>query len=98
MLLLSAVGKRRKVEIVNNCFIGTNSIILKGTIVGDNVIIGAGSVLAGGAFPPDSVLRKSGKGYLLVLIYCRLPKQCNALQIVGIKTALNENRFKGMCL
>lgn len=58
MLLLSAVGKRRKVEIVNNCFIGTNSIILKGTIVGDNVIIGAGSVLAGGAFPPDSVAAK----------------------------------------
>lgn len=35
MLLLSAVGKRRKVETVNNCFIGTNSIILKGTIVGE---------------------------------------------------------------
>mgnify|MGYP006964038389 FL=1 len=44
------------------------------------------------------LLRKSGKGYLLVLIYCRLTKQCNALQIVGIKTALNENHFKGMCL
>lgn len=37
----------RPIEIGNNVFIGCNSIILKGTTIGDNTTIGAGSVVSG---------------------------------------------------
>lgn len=40
-------GNVGRVIIGNNCFIGMNSIILKGSTIGDNVIIGAGSVVSG---------------------------------------------------
>jgi len=36
-----------KIHIGDNVFIGLNSIILPGTIVGNNVVIGAGSVVRG---------------------------------------------------
>lgn len=36
-----------KIEIGNNCFIGYQACILKGTTIGDNVIIGARSVVKG---------------------------------------------------
>lgn len=39
--------KTSPVIIKNNVFIGANSIILKGTTIGENTIIGAGSVVAG---------------------------------------------------
>lgn len=41
------LGSAGKVSIGNNCFIGMNVVILKGTTIGDNVIIGAGSVVRG---------------------------------------------------
>lgn len=34
-----------EIEIGNNCFIGVNSIILHGVVLGDNVIVAAGSVV-----------------------------------------------------
>lgn len=39
------IGSAGKVLIQNNCFIGVNSIILKGCSIGENTIIGAGSVV-----------------------------------------------------
>ena len=45
----------RPIIIGNDCFIGCNSIILKGTILGDGCVVGAGSVVAG-IFPPNSVI------------------------------------------
>lgn len=39
--------KRASISIGNDCFIGMNSIILKGTKLGNNVIVGAGSVVHG---------------------------------------------------
>lgn len=39
----------------NNCFIGMNSIILKGTTLGNNVVIGAGSVVHG-VFPDNCIV------------------------------------------
>lgn len=36
-----------EVRIGNNCFIGYHAIILKDTVIGDNVIIGAGAVVKG---------------------------------------------------
>lgn len=39
------LGSAGKVTIGNNCFIGMNSVILKGASIGDNVIIGAGSIV-----------------------------------------------------
>ncbi|HFI0113616.1 acyltransferase [Streptococcus suis] len=35
------------VHIGKNCWIGSNVVILKGTIIGDNCIVGAGTVLSG---------------------------------------------------
>lgn len=41
------VGGVAPVKIGNNVFVGVNSVILKGTLIGDNVIIGAGSIVSG---------------------------------------------------
>lgn len=45
----------REIKIGKNCFIGCNSIILKGTELGDGCVVGAGAVVAG-KFPPNSVI------------------------------------------
>ena len=37
----------REIYIGKNCFIGCNSIILKGTFLGDGCVVGAGAVVAG---------------------------------------------------
>lgn len=47
--------KRSPVIIGDNCFIGMNSIILKGTKLGNNVIVGAGSVVHG-TFPDNCII------------------------------------------
>lgn len=47
--------RRTPIVIGNDCFIGMNSIILKGTTLGNNVIVGAGSVVHG-SFPDNCVI------------------------------------------
>lgn len=47
--------KKRPIEIGEGCFIGTNSIILKGTKLGRNVVVGAGSVVSG-TFPDNVII------------------------------------------
>lgn len=47
--------RRAPIVIGNDCFIGMNSIILKGTTLGDNVIVGAGSVVHG-TFPSNCII------------------------------------------
>ncbi len=47
--------RRAPIVIGDNCFIGMNSIILKGTRIGNNVIVGAGSVVQG-AFPDNCII------------------------------------------
>lgn len=37
----------KEVRIGKNCFLGCNSIILKGTVLGDGCVVGAGAVVAG---------------------------------------------------
>lgn len=37
----------REIHIGKNCFLGCNSIILKGTVLGDGCVVGAGAVIAG---------------------------------------------------
>lgn len=47
--------KKRPVVIGEGCFIGANSIILKGTSLGNNVVVGAGSVVSG-SFPDNVII------------------------------------------
>lgn len=47
--------RRKPIEIGDDCFIGANSIILKGTKLGNNVIVGAGSVVHG-TWPDNCVI------------------------------------------
>lgn len=51
------VDKVKKLPIVigEGCFIGVNSIILKGTTLGRNVVVGAGSVVCG-TFPDNVII------------------------------------------
>ena len=51
------VGKYKTapVKIGNNAWIGANTVILKGTTIGENTIIGAGSILKG-TIPPNSII------------------------------------------
>jgi acetyltransferase-like isoleucine patch superfamily enzyme len=44
-----------QIKLGNNVFVGTNSIILLNTTIGNNCIVGAGSVVRG-QFPDDSVI------------------------------------------
>lgn len=46
--------KKRPIKIGDGCFIGANSIILKGTVLGKNCVVGAGSVVSG--IFPDNVI------------------------------------------
>ena len=45
----------KPIVIGNNCFIGCNAIILKGTVLGDGCVIGAGAVVSG-TFAPNCVI------------------------------------------
>lgn len=56
--LANDISKIRSKPIIigDNCFIGCDSIILKGVNLGDNCVVGAGSVVPGGAYPPYSVI------------------------------------------
>ena len=47
--------RRAPITIGDNCFIGMNSIILKGTTLGNNVVVGAGSVVHG-TFPDNCII------------------------------------------
>lgn len=47
--------RRAPIEIGDDCFIGMNSIILKGTKLGNNVIVGAGSVVHD-SFPDNCII------------------------------------------
>lgn len=47
--------KKLPIVIGEGCFIGANSIILKGTTLGRNVVVGAGSVVCG-TFPDNVII------------------------------------------
>lgn len=47
--------KTEPIEIGNNVWIGANTVILRGTKIGDNCVIGAGSVVKG-EYPAGSVI------------------------------------------
>lgn len=58
---------RKPIKIGDNCFIGMNSIILKGTTLGDNVVVGAGSVVHGN-FPDNCIIAGNPAKIIKVLV------------------------------
>lgn len=55
--------KKREIKIGDDCFIGMNSIILKGAEIGNNCIVGAGSVISGKF--PDNVIIAGNPGKII---------------------------------
>lgn len=49
--------RTKPVTIGDSCFIGTNAIILKGSVIGARSIVAAGSVVFGLDVPPDSLVK-----------------------------------------
>ena len=49
--------RTKAIEIGDDVFIGTNSIILKGTKLGARTMVSAGSVVFGIEAPPDSLVK-----------------------------------------
>lgn len=47
--------KRSSVVIGNNVWIGANTVVLRGTEIGDNCVVGAGSVISG-KYPANTVI------------------------------------------
>lgn len=45
------------IKIGNNCWIASNVVILKGTVIGDNCVIGAGVILEG-TIPSNSIIKQ----------------------------------------
>lgn len=54
------------IEIGNNVWIGANSVILRGTIIGDNCVIAAGSVIKG-TIPANSMVYQKKETSIKVL-------------------------------
>ena len=51
------------ISIGNNCWIGSNVVILKGTKIGNNCVIGAGITLSGNI--PDGTIVKQNYNYVI---------------------------------
>ncbi|MCD7859021.1 MAG: hypothetical protein LUH51_02465 [Firmicutes bacterium] len=49
-----------------NCFIGCNTILLKGTVLGDGCVVGAGVVVSG-EFPANSVIAGNPASILRII-------------------------------
>ena len=60
----SKTYKYADVNIGKNCWIGANTVILRGTTIGDNSVIGAGCVLKG-EYPAGAIIIQKGKQRLL---------------------------------
>lgn len=47
--------KTAPIVIGKDCWIGANTVILRGTTIGDNCVVGAGSIIKGN-YPAESVI------------------------------------------
>lgn len=47
-----------KVIVGNNCWIGSNVILLKGTVIGDNCVVAAGSIISS-VIPNNSIVKNN---------------------------------------
>ncbi|MDI9401162.1 MAG: acyltransferase [Limisphaerales bacterium] len=60
----------RPIRIGDGCFIGANSIILKGTELGKNCVVGAGSVVCG-KFPDNVIIAGNPAKVLKENVQCK---------------------------
>lgn len=62
--LIKKQGYKLKNTIIeDNCWIGSNVVILAGTIIGENSIIGAGCIISG-TIPKNSIVRCDKNNYI----------------------------------
>lgn len=54
----------KKIKIGNNCWIGSNVIILPGVEIGNNVVIGAGAIIAKNIPDNSTVIQKKENYYI----------------------------------
>jgi len=59
-------GKSAEVKVGSDCWIGGNSVLLPGTVLGNHVVVGAGSVVRG-VFPDNVMIAGSPAKILRVL-------------------------------
>lgn len=52
---ISATGVKRPIHIGKYCWIGANSVVLKGVTLGDDCVVGAGSIVTK-SFPNNSII------------------------------------------
>lgn len=89
----------REIKIGKNCFIGCNSIILKGTVLGDGCVVGAGAVVCG-KFEDNCVIAgnpaKDGVNGIVIfneqnkkMIY----KEMLYISVTDLKAICNNNRI-----
>lgn len=87
------IGEAKKTTIGNNVFLGMNSIVLMGSVIGDNVIVGAGSVVRGKI--PDNVVVAGNPASVICTLDEYYKKRKTSYQNEALECARIYNEYYG---